>query len=314
MKSKIPFIIRLSIGLILITILLLSVDISQSIKQLSSVNMFAVFLLSGLMVIRRAMMAYKWNLLLRAQGIWISIYHSLRLYYIGSLIGSFTPGWIGLEAYRVNALSRFHRAQAVISTIVLERFIGLIVIATFAAVGLPFSLNYVGLEVKDTRLVFWIIICGVAFSWFLLIISLYPPVVEGFVKRLSSRTNISLFSKLKKFYDAYTENRKNLSVLVAFTALTAVNAIIAVSCPYMAAKSLNINIPFGLLISTIPLLLILLRLPVTISGIGVQEGLYAFLFSIAGFSSADGITVSLLLRLVALLMWNLPACILFSFK
>ena len=107
MKFRIPFIIRLSIAIVFVTILLMSVDISQSIKKLSSVNLYTAFLLCGLMLLRRTMMAYKWNLLLRAQGIWISIFHSLRLYYIGYLIGSFTPGWIGLEAYRVNALSRF---------------------------------------------------------------------------------------------------------------------------------------------------------------------------------------------------------------
>jgi uncharacterized protein (TIRG00374 family) len=260
------------------------------------------------------MMAYKWNLLLRAQGIWITNFHSLRLYYIGTLFGSFTPGWIGLEAYRVNALSRFHRTQAVISTIVLERFIGLIVIVTFAAVSLPFSLNYIGPAVKDVRLVLWIIICGVVFSWFLLMVSLYPPVVESFFQRLSYLTQIGLFERLKKFYHAYAEIRKKWIILSVFTALTAVNAILSVSCPYMAARSLNINIPFGLFLSTVPLLLILLRMPITISGIGVQEGLYAFLFNIAGFSSADGITVSLLLRLVALLIGHLPACILFSVK
>ena len=175
-------------------------------------------------------------------------------------------------------------------------------------------MNYLGPGLKDTKWVSWIIICGVVFAWFLFLVSLYPPVVESIVKRLSSLTRISLFGRLDKFYHAYADNRKKWPILLVFTALTAVHAIISISCPYMAAKSLNIDISFGFLLSTVPLLLILFRLPVSISGIGFQEGLYAFLFAIAGFSSSDGLTVSLLLRLVALLIGQLPACLLLLLK
>jgi len=314
MKLKISFVIRLSIGLFLMAILFLSVDFSQSIKKLSSVNLFPALLLCGLMLLRRALMASKWNLLLRAQGIWISMWHSLRLYYIGYLLGSFTPGAIGIEAYRVTALSRFHKTQVVISTIVLERFIGLIVISTFAAVGLSFSVNYLGPEVKEIQWMAWIIFFGVVLALFLLLVSLYPPAVESFAQRLSSLPRISLIGRLEEFYYAYTENRTNWLTLLVFTALTVIEAILTISLPYMAAKSLNIDISFGLLICTMPLLLILFRLPVSIDGIGVKEGLYASLFAIAGFSSADGLTVSLLLRLVALLIGHLPACLLLSLK
>ena len=249
-------------------------------------------------------MAYKWNLLLRAHWISISVWEATRLYFVGSLLGTFTPGGIGAEAYRVTALSRFRKTPIVISTIVLERFIGAAVLSIFAAIGLPVSIKYTG--TGSTSLV-WIIISGSTLVVLGVLVSLRPSIVKGIARHLPYFSRFRFAGRLRDFYQTYAEIRTHWHTLSAFTVLTVLEVITVCSLPYLAAKSLDIDISFGYLMCTMPLLQILLRLPVSIHRIGLQEGLFAYLFVTAGFSATDGLSISILLRLVALFLGYMPA-------
>ncbi len=62
----------------------------------------------------------------------------------------------------------------------------------------------------------------------------------------------------------------------------------------------------------VPLVHIVARLPITFQGIGVIEGLLAYMLRAAGFPSADGVALGLLLRLLEMLVLFAPAALMLS--
>lgn len=309
MNRWLSVLLRSMIGVALIVILLRSIDldINSITTKFTSVSPIFMILLCIMAVMRRLLMSFKWNLLLRSRGIQLSLWQAIRLYYLGYLIGTFTPGGIGADAYRVAALSRFQKNKVIASTILLERFIGLAVILVIALVALPISVQYMG---ASTKSFVWIIILGAVIIVVSVLISLRPVIVKGIARKIPYLANVSHVSFIRKLYDfyhAYAENRHHLGVLLAFTSLTVLEVVVLISVTYFAAISLGINISFFYLLCVMPLVYILLRIPISFQGIGIQEGLFVYFFMIAGYSKADGLSISILLRFVELVLGSLPA-------
>lgn len=306
-KSKhLSLVIRIMFGAVLLVVVCKSVDLREVAGNFRAIHPIMLITLFVTFVVDRVLMAYKWNLLLKARSISISTWHATRLYYVGQLLGKFTPGAIGAEVYRVIALSHFQKNQIVTSTVILERFIGLAVICFFAAVGLPVSAQYLG--ASSSFLVVAIVI-STMLAVTVILISFCPSIINYLSQYIPfiSRTKIS--RKLHDFYLIYAESRFHIRTLLFFTILTALETVVMVCNFYLSAKSLGINISFGFFICVIPLVIILLRLPITIEGIGILEGLLAYFLVVKGFSGADGVAIAILMRLVGLVSNLMPACI-----
>jgi len=294
---------KLLVGTSLVVVLARSTDLRQVVQILRSTNPFLFAVVCLIAVLDRVLMAYKWNLLLRARGVFASLWQITRLYFVGYLVGSFTPGAVGGDAYRVAALWRRGKAGIILSTVVLERFVGVTVILTIAAIALPFSTRYIGANAGSWV---WIITLGAAATVIALCLSLAPSIVLGVTRRLPSVSRFGVTRKLGDFYTAYAEHRNHMGILGVFTALTALEVLVLVVVNYLAARSLGVDVSFGYFLCVMPVLHILLRLPVTVQGIGVQEGLFVYFLVLAGFSAADGLAISLLHRAIEIVVLVLP--------
>jgi uncharacterized membrane protein YbhN (UPF0104 family) len=65
---------------------------------------------------------------------------------------------------------------------------------------------------------------------------------------------------------------------------------------YSAAKAMDLPVTIIYFIALIPLSTILLLLPLSIGAIGIQEGGYIFLFTLAGLTASESLSISLLMR------------------
>ena len=163
--------IRVVIGIVVLAAVCWTVDLKAVSMAFTQLNFGLLIVFCIVVVLDRLLMAYKWNLLARAQRVILSLWQATRLIYVGQLLGTGTPGGIGADAYRIAALAPFKKTPIIISTIVLERFIGMAVIGVFATVTLPFSAQYLG---ADSTVVVLAVITGSAFIVGGLLVSLRP--------------------------------------------------------------------------------------------------------------------------------------------
>ena len=77
---------------------------------------------------------------------------------------------------------------------------------------------------------------------------------------------------------------------------------------YLVARAIGVTISVWYFVLFVPIVSVVLMLPVSMSGLGVREGAYVYLFGQAGVSTAQALTMSLLiyaLRVVAGLVGGL---------
>ena len=77
-------------------------------------------------------------------------------------------------------------------------------------------------------------------------------------------------------------------------AISLVFNILLIAVNYLIALSLGIEIPLWYFLLFIPLTSFLLVLPISLSGLGVREGAYVYLFAQAGVSAPLALAMSLL--------------------
>ena len=293
--------LRIALSLALLGGLLAVVDVRSAVRAFGGLHAGLAALLCVLGLSERVLMAVKWNLLLRSGGVRISHAQAVRLYLAGHTLGTLTPGALGGDAYRVAALAGLGRTHLVLSTVILERVFGIVVVAGMALAALPFSARYLG---ANSRSVSVAVVVAFAVSALVLAASLKRPGVRADPQSAAGPLNWS--ARLAQLREAYADFRSRPGTLVLFAALTVGKTLLLITINYLAARALGIRVSFGYFLCVMPLLHLLIRLPVHFHGIGLQEGLFAYFLQRVGYGSAEGLAVSVLLRAVELFAILLP--------
>ncbi len=260
----------------------------------------------------RFLMGYKWNLLLRANGIRITNRRAFSLYIVSNLLGSVTPGNLGGDAFRITVLSRSNRCETVLSTVILERVIGGLTLLFFVTGTLPFALPLLGAEAGRGAIV---MVVAVLLALFLVLLFLPArPFVRDRVDRFLSVRTGRVSGKIHRYFSVYADQCRHRRALSLFFALTLAETALLFLIDYFTAKTARADVSPAFIFLVMPAVHFILRMPFTIEGIGVQEGLWAFSLGLTGVPVAQGVVVSLVGRLKNLLAVYIPGFLVFLFS
>ncbi len=99
-----------------------------------------------------------------------------------------------------------------------------------------------------------------------------------------------------------------LRVLVASAGVQAIRVVQA----YCLGRALAIDLPLGTYFLLIPIVLLVMLLPITVSGLGTSQVAFQYLFGQAGVAAPEAVALSILF--VALgVVGNLPGSVLYAF-
>jgi hypothetical protein len=302
------------IAQVLISVFLLAVIVSWiDLQQLSSilarVNPWYIVLALFIATINRILMSLKWNVLLNAKQIRLSWYEVTKIYYTATFLGIVLPSTVGsdvIKAYRVSR-SGFRLAD-VVTSIVVERLLGLIALLLFGSVGvLIFVTRYSGTDTQSIRLIYvavtLMLIVGGVF-----LISLSTTFGSVLYRVLGRYQGAGLLARgtrqLEKLYESYQHYSRNRGALVLFFALTCVENVLPIIRAYVVAIALNHHVPLDYLFVVVPIALMLIRLPISFDGFGIREGVFVYFLTLIGMGPDVAFTIGLtnhLLFLVAVL-------------
>src|SRR5687768_5266828 len=91
-----------------------------------------------LVVIDRVLMAWRWIVLLRAveQPPHVPLHRLIRLFFVSTFVGTFTPGSIGGDAMRVMSLARLGTStSAAVGSVAVDRMLGTVSVLLMAVAG-----------------------------------------------------------------------------------------------------------------------------------------------------------------------------------
>lgn len=275
---------RLFISVFACIFLAYKVDWSMFTNQLKQLQFGYVSLAFTCVIVCIVISAYKWFLLCRLNGE-VSFYQCFRWYYIGFFFNNFLPGSIGGDVSRIIYASKAIGTQQAVASVSVERL--------FAGIALILT-TVTGIISINSGASLW----GQV-SIFLLLISLLLAVV--FLKPCEKRM-IRLFGdKVSLFYkaiDQYKHKRDVLWLLLLYSILFQIFFVLVTTFLF---KAMGVSVSFMAQLGLVSIISILTMIPVSINGIGIREGAYAYLFALIGVAESISITVSLLFFVLVLI-------------
>lgn len=300
MSIKIPTVIRVIIGLLVLLFLILILDPTKIITVLLSMNFF--YLIPAVLVyaLTVCILSYRWQKILQDMDIRISLPEAFSAFVGGLLMSDVTPGRIG-ELSRPLLLEKSNQGSRSFLSVILDRSIDLVTIIFLGVVGIIFIIpgekgKYIWALSVPVVAVLLIIAFWYSHASLQKCIQFFRiPGLTNIFQRLGDACTSIRFPKK-------TVLRSVLFTIIAWCGHTARIVIIAASLGYTIG-SLQ-------LVCILPLISILSIIPFTISGLGLVEGSLAVILSDMGIPLYAGLTIALIDRGITVafhLLVGLPA-------
>ncbi len=267
-------------------------EIGKALQAARLAWLLVAILLAGAQV---TFASLRWHALLGAQEIALSLGETLSLTLIGHFFNAFLPGSTGGDLARIYYAVRvapLQKAAASLS-VVFDRFVGVIVLLLVGCtLCLPlyplFSKSFL---VRKALLLFLLVAAGI----------LLFALLAWFLPRLLRQRPFRLWEKHAPFHRLLEELSHALRRFAADRGATIRAVLFSLGShtatfgfAWCVATALELPIPFWILAAILAVVSVLDAIPISISGLGVREGLLVLFFQPLGLSGAQAVTFSLL--------------------
>ncbi len=308
MRRHLGTLLKLVISLGLIVFVLARVHLPTLAGHLLAANLWWVGLAMLLFWLAMAINAVKWWVLLRSQAIAVPFRALLNYTFVGFFFNNVLPANIGGDVMRGYGLARYtERTAASAASVVLDRIIGLAAYMSVAAVAALITVYVTGRS--ELRLLAWVAVVGVL-ALLLATGILLSRRLRRLIDRIFANTPLRplarMWSSLSLAFEAYRFQYRALALafgvgLLGILTTTAVN--------YVLTLSLGGGIPFLHVLLFTPLIALVLIIPVSIGGLGLNQVAYPYFYGLVGVPTELALSLSLLIQAVQIVC-SLPGGVL----
>lgn len=302
--------VRLLIAVLLTAYVVWAADPAQVFRAAASADWRWVAAAVALVLVDRALMAYRWMVLLcaLAPGTRPPFHAVLRIFFVSTFVGSFLPSMAG-DVYRAYSLSRLHVSGVeAAASVIMDRALGVLSMVVVALAALAFARDLVGMPgVLATVAVAGAGCAAAAAGLYSERVASLALALAGTLPGRKARTTaIGLVDAVRR----YTRHHGELTnVLLSSIAVQFIRVIQA----YCLGLALGIAAPLWTYFVFIPLIVIVMQLPITPSGLGTSQLMFDLFFTQVGVPSAAAVALSILF--VALgVVGNLPGAVLYAIR
>jgi hypothetical protein len=289
---------------VVIALLVNFLDLRATWAAFDDLEPVAIVLTVVLFLLDRFSMAYKWNILLRARGCFLSHWAAFRIYLASGFVGYVIPSSVGSDIFRAARLSLAGRSGSTVSaTIVLERVLGLLAILTVSSIGLVL----VVLQGRGDLLpLLGAVLAALCAGTVLTAMSMSRRLFQMLRRATGRFSGNKVVKMLHALHDEYVSLSKGVRSLAVFFLLSIVNQLIQALMSVPVLVSLGVDVNLLALMAVLPLSKAFIQFMPIPAGIGVAEGAQVVALSLANVAPAEGLAVALVLRAIDLSML-LPA-------
>jgi uncharacterized protein (TIRG00374 family) len=232
----------------------------------------------------------RWYILLKAQGVRADRIVLLKSFVVGLFFNNLLPSTVGGDISRAYDTTRFGITLApALAVIVVDRFLGLLALASIALVSIALSWNYHDEILLPYAIVIGMLLCGVVASAFFL--DSKRGTFTAFAK-LVAKLPASIQRVIRKVDQAFAAFRgrpRDLWLVYGLSLLLQVNVVLNF---YLIGQALEIPVGFGTFFLIIPLALFIMLIPISINAVGVREGVFVFLLGLSGVHKGEALALA----------------------
>jgi uncharacterized protein (TIRG00374 family) len=293
LRRNIGNIVKVVVSAGLIIYLFLTIDMKAAGEAILHANLWIILLAFALVMLTFPLRALRWQALIRGWGARISTRKLVLWYMVGSLFNSVLPTGFGGDLLRIYELTQqVHDPIMAANSVIVDRYLGIMVLLAMGLLGLPFAAGYV--EAQVIWLLVGLFVAGLAAGILLLNQRGWRRVGE----------KLPLVGKLLKSKLAGLEGTASYysarSLLESIGYSVAFN-VINIGFTVLIALALGIHISLRYFIVFTPLTSVALMLP-SVGGLGVREMSYAALYPSVGVPAPLAVSISLLIYLKTLVV------------
>lgn len=289
MKDKLPILFKAAVSFAILAFIFTRIDLSQIATRLQYLSLpfiiFALLFYTGC----QWLSCLRWQVVLRSAGYHIPIRYLLSSYFAGMFVSIFLPSSVGGDVYRVYRITKVIDApETAFASVFLERFTGLAAVFALALVGIPPALKIIGSW--DIILLF-LICAGIIWGGFLLIASPWLlNLSRPWLKKIRLGGLCDRLDKVQLIVIQYLKHRQSLGLAIAISFVIQLSIIFY---QYLLAQQLKIPISYLELLVFTPISIVVTLMPISLGGLGIQEGLWAYLFTRIGLTAEQAVLLSL---------------------
>ena len=274
---KTYILIKIAVTFLFFIVLIKMIDVNELSDTFRSLNIYYLILSGFCVPVLYTIRTYRWNVLLKSVGINKSFAELFKVLLIGVFYGLITPGRVGelARAYYLN-----ERKSVTISTILMEKLVDVFVLAFLSIITLMFFFH-------KYSILNYIILAGGLAS----VLSVWLFANRKFIAILAKPLRIKI-EDVEKHIDSFLKLRKDRGAMSKTTFLAFLYYLVGYIMAILILDSLGTN---TLAVVTLPLIVLMGNVPITVSGLGVRESIGVACFVLLGESGAQGLLFSLLL-------------------
>lgn len=282
--------VKIIVMLGLIAYLIHRIDSRQVIDLVQRANWRLLIPVFAVSVLVNLLYSTGWKVIANGLALDLSLAEAFELYHIGLFFNNFLPTVVGGDLARIYFLTKQSRQRrdAVLS-VVISRLLSLYALL-WVATGMLILIGWPGPQRLNPTLRYslWVVpFLPLAIFWAL---EKWSP---AFAKRLSA--DLGLQSRL---FDSLVSFRSRGHLLgIAFACFLAAYLLVVMD-HFLLAMSLHLEVSVESILVFVPLATLVTVLPVSVNGLGLREGAFAFLFSMSGLSISQSVIYSLAGQLI----------------
>ncbi|MFH1625450.1 MAG: lysylphosphatidylglycerol synthase transmembrane domain-containing protein [Pseudomonadota bacterium] len=238
--------------------------------------------------------AWRWQILMRFQGIVYGLKECFAAYAAGIYWGLITPGKMG-DLVRVFYLKDAGHSMGKASfSVLVDRLYDLLALFLFGLISMLIFVDYLkSYPILPISLSFSVALIIIGFFYFLKGRGMKDMVANRFFKLVPSTYKNPVESNIKDFFeDVHTLNLSKISLLAA---ITLIKWVVIFVLHYLLALSLKIDLSFSYISACVSLSALISLIPISIAGIGTRDGALVVLFPYLGSTKEAAIAFSLLI-------------------
>jgi uncharacterized protein (TIRG00374 family) len=248
--------------------------------------------------------AFKWQLFITFLGAHVRFLRLFALYLTGYFINILFPSYIGGDALRSYYVGKAVGQRQALSATLLERYTGLLAMAILGMLAACYEDKLLGIGTRALVVSLGIAVLGLTVTAYY--VRLDPERFKNkFVKKI--------FIKVSQLHELMLQTSNQSGLWLKAMCISFFYHILTVANTYVAGVAVGwSNPPIAELFVVLPIILILGALPITPSGLGIQEGAFFHFLQMLGATSPQALGVAVLLRaktyvlaLVGWVVWSL---------
>ena len=274
MRKVIFELVKILISVILIYIIFKNMDIRAFLNHLKSINLLLYLIAIVFGFIGYFFSAVRWFIFIKAYKLNVSFFEANKYVFVGLFLGLILPSGAGVDLVRFFYAQRnnLDRRAEVLSSIFVDRFVGVIALVCLALLGVYFGVEKIREVAKE---LIWIMLLLIGFFIFML-----TPLFEKII--LSLFGNVRRFrmgERIQKLLNSFSLYKENKIVVISSFFISIIMQFFFGASAFFISKALGFNLNLVEIILITSAINFITMLPISFSGIGIREGGFIFFLS-----------------------------------